>query len=416
MPGEEAAVKRKDKARVMLRKGEYQRPNGTYRYRWVDKTGKEHNIYAKTLDELRTLEDEVTRDNLDGIRAEGRNMTVNDAYAQWCELKRGLKDHTFRNYDYMYRTYVQHSDFGNMRIASIHKSDVKRYYNWLIDERHLKESTVDNIHTVLRQVFQMAVDDNLIRHNPADDVLKEVKQAHSYHNEPRRALTAEEQELFLNYLKNSPQNRRWYPIFFVMCWSGMRVGEITGLRWCDINLSIEKIDIGHTLVYYDRGEKMGYTINSTKTPASERTIPMFPGVKDAFLEEKQYQQDAGIVCKAEVDGYTDFIFLNRFGLCLNNSTLNKVIRRIIRDCNDEILNKDPDAKVLLPHFSCHSLRHSFTTRMIEAGVNVKVLQEWLGHAEVSTTLDIYADVTEKMHAQELTKVTNYLTNSDAEEK
>ncbi|MGO5548683.1 tyrosine-type recombinase/integrase [Lachnospiraceae bacterium LCP19S3_B12] len=60
----------------------------------------------------------------------------------------------------------------------------------------------------------------------------------------------------------------------------------------------------------------------------------------------------------------------------------KAIRRIIRDCNDEQLLKDENAEVLLPHFSCHSLRHTFTTRMCEAGVNVKVIQDTLGHIAI----------------------------------
>lgn len=84
----------------------------------------------------------------------------------------------------------------------------------------------------------------------------------------------------------------------------------------------------------------------------------------------------------------------------HQSTLNKAIRRITRDCNDEVLLKDPEATVLLPHFSCHSLRHTFTTRMCEAGVNVKVIQDTLGHADISTTLNIYADVTKDLKKSE----------------
>ena len=84
----------------------------------------------------------------------------------------------------------------------------------------------------------------------------------------------------------------------------------------------------------------------------------------------------------------------------NQGTLNKAIKRIIRDCNDAELLKNPNAEILLPNFSCHSLRHTFTTRMIEAGVNVKVVQDSLGHADISTTLNIYADVTKDLKKSE----------------
>ena len=78
----------------------------------------------------------------------------------------------------------------------------------------------------------------------------------------------------------------------------------------------------------------------------------------------------------------------------------KAIRRIIRDCNDEVLAKNPNSTVLLPRFSCHTLRHTFTTRMCEAGVNIKVIQDALGHSDISTTLNIYADVTKELRKSE----------------
>ena len=127
---------------------------------------------------------------------------------------------------------------------------------------------------------------------------------------------------------------------------------------------------------------------------------MMDFVKEAFLKEKEYQEAVGVECKATVDGYTDFIFVNRFGNVQHQGTLNKAIRRIIRDCNDEVLMKGEDDPVLLPHFSCHTLRHTFTTRMCEAGVNVKVIQDTLGHADIATTLNIYADVTKELKQTE----------------
>lgn len=127
---------------------------------------------------------------------------------------------------------------------------------------------------------------------------------------------------------------------------------------------------------------------------------MMDFVKEAFLKEKEYRETLGVECKATVDGYTDFIFVNRFGNVQHQGTLNKAIRRIIRDCNDEVLMKGEDDPVLLPHFSCHTLRHTFTTRMCEAGVNVKVIQDTLGHADIATTLNIYADVTKELKQTE----------------
>lgn len=402
------STKRKDKDRIVLRKGECQRPNGSYDYRWTDQFGKRHVIYGKTLEELREKEKEVDRDISDGIKAEKRNTTINELFDLWCHIKRGLKDNTFQNYKYMYNTFVR-PKFGKLKISQVKKSDVKRFYNYLADERGLQASTIDSIHTVLHQVFDLAVDDGYIRSNPSERVLKELKQAHCFHTEKRKALTVAEQELFLDYLRNTPRYCHWYPIFAVMLGTGLRVGEATGLRWCDIDLDEGLIDVNHTLVYYSHGPQKGcsFNVNTPKTKAGERVVPMLGFVKEAFLEERENQKETGISCKASVDGYTDFIFVNRYGDTQHLGTLNKAIRRIIRDCNDAQFEKSENPEVLLPHFSCHTLRHTFTTRMCEAGVNIKVIQDALGHADVSTTLGIYADVTKDLRKDEFAGLDAY---------
>ena len=409
------ATKRKDSHRIVLKKGEYQRTNGTYAYRWTDGKGKRHEVYARDLDDLRAKEKEIDADTNEGIKVEARYVIINEMYDLWEQLKRGIKDNTFENYKYMYNTFVRPS-FGKKRIQTLKKSDVKFFYNYLADQRCLQASTIDSIHTVLHQVLDMAVDDKYIRSNPSDKALKELKQSHAFKTEKRRALTIAEQELFLNYLRNNETYSHWYPIFAVMLGTGMRVGEITGLRWCDIDLDNGVIDINHTLVYYCHRHEVElngcyFNINTPKTKASNRKIPMIESVKEAFLMEKANQEKSGIKCSAVIDGYSDFIFVNRNGKTQHQGTLNKAIRRIIRDCNDEVLLNDENATVLLPHFSCHSLRHTFSTRMCEAGINVKVIQDTLGHQDISTTMNIYTDATKEMKKQEFESLDNYLNKA-----
>lgn len=333
------ATKRKDKNRVVLKTGEGQRPNGTYFFRWNDKKGKRHYVYAKTLEELREKEKDIEKDKSDGIKAEARYTTVNELFELWIVLKRGLKNNTFENYKYMYNTFVRPS-FGKRRITDIIKSDVKRFYNHLADERGLQASTIDSVHTVLHQIFDMAVDDNYIRNNPTNNVLRELKQSHVFKMEKRRALSKEEQKLFLDFLRNSHTYYHWYPIFAVMLGTGMRVGEVTGLRWCDIDFDAGTIDVNHTLVYYchrDETSKHGcyFNVNTPKTTTSNRVIPMMDSVREAFELEREYQEQMNIECSVMIDGYSDFIFVNRYGKTQHQGNLNKAIRRIIRDCNDE---------------------------------------------------------------------------------
>lgn len=126
----------------------------------------------------------------------------------------------------------------------------------------------------------------------------------------------------------------------------------------------------------------------------------------------------GISCKARIDGYTDFIFVNRFGNVQHQGTLNKALRRIIRDCNQEILDQAGKqvGVVLLPRFSCYTLRHTFTTRLCEAGVNMKVIQDLLGHADISTTMNIYADATEEYKKKEMETFRQFLKKTMEQDK
>lgn len=398
-----AVERRKDNKRRVLKEGEYQRSSGTYEFKWRDKRGNRHSISAVTLEELREKELDVLRDVLDGVKVDKNNLTVNDLYNSWIQLKRGLKENTFSNYKYMYKMFVE-PDFGKNRITDLKRSDVRGFYNFLAEEKHVQINTIDSIHTVLHQVLEIAVEDDYLRYNPSDNALKELKKAVNFEVEKRRALTVSEQEIFEAFLRKKGQYHRWYPVFTVMLWTGMRVGEITGLRWCDIDLEEGSINVNHTLVYFDKRaeERCTFAINTTKTKAGERSIPMLPKVKEAFLMEKEYQRECGVKSESVVDGYRDFIFVNRFGNVQHQGTINKALRRIIRDCNFEILDKNKQNDVIiLPKFSNHSLRHTFTTRMCEAGVNIKAMQEILGHADAETTMDIYAEATKELKKSEL---------------
>lgn len=403
--------RRTDSNRVRLYTGESQRANGTYMYRWTDEQGKRHYIYAPTLEKLREEEKLIVVDEHDGIKQENKTLTLNDLFELWKETKRGIKDSTFQNYIYMYNLTVAPS-FGKNRVQIIKKSDIKKFYNRLADGKRMQVATIDNIHNVLHQVFQIAVDDNIIRINPTDNMLRELKMSRDYRVEKRKALTIEQQELFLSYMQKNPKYRHWYPIFFIMLNTGMRVGEITGLRWVDVDLDGGMIKVGHTLVYYKKANgKCSYTINSTKTEAGEREIPMTEDVKAAFLFAKEYYNELDLKCTVSIDGYSDFVFLNREGHPHSQSTLNNAIHRIRRDCNDEILlnRKSHKEPVLLPYFTCHHLRHTFATRLCESGINIKVIQNVLGHVDISTTMNIYVDVTKELKKKEMLNYGKYMS-------
>ena len=178
------------------------------------------------------------------------------------------------NYVYMYTTYVQPT-FGKKRIKRVVRSKIKKFYNQLADERCLSVSAIEAIQNVLGQVFQLAVEDNYIRVHPTSNLLREFKKDRNFQAEKRKALEKSEQELFIKFLKNNTNYNHWYPVFAVMLGTGMRVGEVTGLRWQDVDFEKNTISVNHTLVYYSKGENSGcvFAINQPKTKSGIRTIP-----------------------------------------------------------------------------------------------------------------------------------------------
>ena len=405
MPSITKLVKvRYDKNRVRLNPGESVRKSGGYCYRWTTSDKKRHSIYASTIEALRAKEAQIEDDRRWGIREDQSNTTVNEIFELWKLTKRGIRDRTRTSYIYFYELFVM-PVFGTKKIQKVKRSEVKAFYNSLIEERGIKISTLDNVHTVLHQVFQLAVDDYVIRANPTDRILTELKRAIGKDTEPRRALTLDQERLFFKEVYSKPQYQKWFPLLYIMANTGMRIGEISGLRWCDIDLENRRISVNHTLVYYNHRNELGccYTIHSPKTKNSIRTVPMMASVRDAFLMQKEYMKLAELKCVDHIDGYDDFIFVNRFGHVFNQSAVNSAIHRMVRNINMEILeNADEDSEpLLIPYFSCHILRHTFATKMILMGMPVKALQDILGHKEFSTTMDVYVDKSQELMQREI---------------
>ena len=124
---------------------------------------------------------------------------------------------------------------------------------------------------------------------------------------------------------------------------------------------------------------------------------MMEEVYKAFKEEAARQKEEGSCNTMEVDGMSGFIFANRFSGLLNPQAINRTIRRILENYNaEEVLNAKREERqpIIIPHFSCHHLRHTFCTRFCENETNVKIIQAVMGHANIETTLDIYAEVTD----------------------
>lgn len=405
------ATARKDNRGRALRKGEVQRASDNrYMYTYTDPLGRRKFIYANTLVELREKEQKLIKDQLDGLDLYvAGKATVNDTFDRYLSTKFKLRDTTRSNYVYMYDKYVRDT-FGKKKIAEIKYSDVLQFYLYLLNQEGLALSTLDNIHTLLHPTFQLAVRDEVIRKNPSDGVMKEIAKETDRTRGIRRALTIEQQRAFMDYIANHPVYYHWWPMFTILLGTGCRIGEALGLRWEDLDFENKIININHSMVYYPVGEDRACVqrISKPKTEAGIRTVPMLETVRDAFLMEREEQEENGFN-QTEIDGMTGFVFMNRYGGVPNPAAINRTIKRITHSYNsEEIINAKKERRdpVVIPDFSCHHLRHTFCTRLCEHETNLKVIQAIMGHRNIETTMDIYAEATDQKKKETFENLSN----------
>lgn len=383
---------RKDNRGRNLRTGETQRSDGRYCFRYTDPcTKKRQTIYNTDLAKLREQEKQILRDLEDGIAvgAEVKNMDVNQLFERYLSIRQ-LADSTKVNYQIMWDHHVREG-LGTMKIVAVRPSHIKALYAGMSRADYAR-TTIKTIHNLLHPAFEMAVEDDLIRKNPANHALRD------YGRDPkeREALSLEQQRAFFGFVEQSNIYQRYLPMLQIMIGLALRVGETIGLTWDDISIPDREVVIDHQLVYKKRGDGFKLYVSTPKTDAGIRTLHMTQIVKKAFLKQREYQMAQGPVEKAVIDGKTNFIFTGRNGLPMMPSAVNNVLYNIVDAYNDEEkarAKKERRKPVLLPKISCHILRHTGCTRMAETGMDPKVLQYIMGHANIAVTMEVYNHIT-----------------------
>ncbi|MDY3030133.1 MAG: integrase DNA-binding domain-containing protein [Clostridia bacterium] len=214
------ASRRDNKGRI-LNKGEYQRANGMYEYKYTEIDGTNRSIYSWRLTQidkapkgkqsefcLRELIQQIERDKQDGINSsEAKRMTLNSFFDEYIENKVGLKQSTRTNYKYMYKKYVS-ENLGLKKISAIRYTDILKFYNSLITDGGFKPNSMEIIHTILHPIFTVAMRDGYIRTNPTDNVMNEIKKSHNWEKPKRHALTVQQQSAFMECYTLSTVDKR----------------------------------------------------------------------------------------------------------------------------------------------------------------------------------------------------------------
>lgn len=280
---------------------------------------------------------------------------------------------TFNGYMSLYETHIKDSDIGNMKIKDIKPMDLQNFLNNLkskgkhTEGEQLATSSVRKLKFLLSNTFKSAMINNVVAHNPMDYIKlpKNTKK-----EKTRTALTVKEQAAYIK----ACDSERYGFLYILALFTGMRMGELIGLKRECIDLKRKIITIAETIKYTTVYDSEGNSHNEhvKKAPKSEKGKREIPIPKSLLIKFKELQLQSA--------GY--YVFSTSNGTPLNQGNINRGHTAI---CERAGIN----------HIPFHSLRHTYATRLLEAGENFKTLQDLLGHADIGTTMNIYAHVLEK---------------------
>lgn len=365
--------KRKDKKGRLLRKGEAQRANGSYMYRYTDKSGHKRWCYAPTLQELREKEQVILQDMQDGINYSAGEANVISLVERYIAQRQGVRENTRTGYNFVLNL-LKKQEFAKRRIKDIKPSDARLFFIQLHEADGYSYSTITTVRGVLKPAFEMAAEDNIIRRNPFLFPVSEVVQNDAVN---RIALTQSQKEAYLAYLLEDKCRRKYYNEVIILLETGMRVSEMYGLTISDIDLKGRRVHIERQL---QRARDGRYYIEKPKTKNGTRTVPMSDGAYTAFksaLQNRKRPQKEMLI-----DGYGGFLFLDMNEKPKVAMHLEHALKRILDKYNSS-------HAVQLPLITPHTFRHTFITDMYNRGIDVKSLQDLVGHGDVQTTLAIY---------------------------
>lgn len=392
------STKRKDHKGRVLKTGESQRKDLIYQYRYTDLRGKRHSVYAATLQELRQKEKEIQKQIDDGIDYGAGQITVIELLEKYIGLKQGVRYNTKVGYQFVLNL-IKNEDFGYRKINSIKASDAKQWFMKMQKEGR-GYSTITSVRGVIKPAFQMAYEEDAIKKNPFTFKLTDAVVNDSV---PRVALTKEQQEIWMNFIKNDRTYSKYYDEFVVLLETGMRVSEFCGLTKKDLDFNQRKIRVDHQLVR-ERGGT--YYVEATKTSCGCRYLPMTDDIYGAL--KKILERRPKVKKEIVVDGYSGFILLDK-------NERPKVALHIENEMRWAMKKyKKLYPETPLPHITPHVFRHTFCTNYANDGMNIKDLQYLMGHSDASITMNVYTHTNYTHAAEQVEKISELRRKTDLE--
>lgn len=390
--------KRRDNRNRILNTGESQRKDGRYAFKFIDTDGKPKFLYSWRLvatdrvprgkrqcRPLREMEREVRRDMEDGIDHAGAKMSVCQLYQRYTSSKANVRPGTVTGREQLLRI-LREDEIGSRAIGDVKPTDAKGWARRM-SAKGYAYMTISNHKRSLKAAFYTAVQDDLIRKNPFGFKLSDVIERDTKAKEP---LSREQEEALLSFMRTDPVYSRYYDEVVILLGTGLRISELCGLTESDIDFGERSIRIDHQLLY----GKGGRYVAEPKTDSGVRVIYMSDGVRRVLLRVLGKQRHEGVT----IDGHSGFLFLTSRGTPRSAQGYAAVFRGLVAKY------AKGDGPALPGVMTPHTLRHTFCTNMALAGMNPKMLQYVMGHANIQMTLGYYAHATSETAMDEMRRI------------
>lgn len=349
-----------------------QRSDGRWMGQWTMPDGKRKVVYAKTRAECRDKLDavHVEADRMAGLMPGTAYTTLRQFFDGWLTMveqsRRGRTPATYR-----YCLYHWCAELFDIVPAKLTAAHIQQLYTKRFAEGR-SGTTVGQIHRTLHNAFESAVKQGVLLRNPTD-LIDAPRNAHI----EQQTWSVDEARRFLEAIRGD----RFEALFILALSTGMRQGEIFGLRWNAVDLERGWVQVRTNM----QRIKSVLTIQDTKTAASRHVLYLPPVTIKALREHQERQSEEKRVLGAQWSNAKNLVFCSTIGTPVMQ-------RNIIRRHFDPAI-----ARAGIPEIRFHDMRHTCATLLLEAGMHPKVVSEMLGHSSVKVTMDLYAHATPAMH-------------------
>lgn len=376
-----------------------QRKDGRYSAKYTANNGKRVERYFNKITEARRWLNEEIHNKNHSVYVDTK-ITLDKFYEFWIEnCKNGIvRDNTLNNYKNQYIKHIK-PQIGFMKMKDIKPMHCQHVLNVMFNDGYAY-GTMTLTRITLHAIFKSAIENEYIIKNPVAESVK-CKERES---PQRRVLTLNEQKEFLKYASGTMYENAYR----LVLQTGMRSGEIGGLKWEDIDYDNGFVHVKRTLL--EDSKKGGFYFGLPKSKESVRDIPMSKECIQILKNQKRQQCKLKLKSRNWSDKWEGLIFTTQNGNPVGTSTFVNMMNKVVKRINEErIIEYNENhvkecERVVFERLYMHALRHTFATRCVEAGMNPKILQKILGHSTFSVTMDMYVHVMDEEKKKEIQKL------------